>query len=127
MSILKEYVKGDIKNNRKSYNSTRITIFLAVVILSTFLFGVFSYFKSFLDMPDSNMGGSHFRIISEISNKDANNLVLNKLELKRNDMIQKIEKLDKQIDKIDEENTLLMNLCRELPNINKEIKLIKNE
>ena len=78
MSILKEYVKGDIKNNRKSYNSTRITIFLAVVILSTFLFGVFSYFKSFLDMPDSNMGGSHFRIISEISNKDANNLVLNR-------------------------------------------------
>ncbi len=56
-----------------------------------------------------------------------NNLVLNKLELKRNDMINKIGKLDKQIDKNDEENTLLMNLCRELPNINKEIKLIKNE
>lgn len=56
-----------------------------------------------------------------------NNLVLNKLELKRNDMINKIGKLDKKIDKNDEENTLLMNLCRELPNINKEIKLIKNE
>lgn len=50
MNIFKEYIKGDIKNNRKSYNSTRITIFLAVLILSTFLFGVFSYFKSFMDI-----------------------------------------------------------------------------
>lgn len=78
MNIFKEYVKGDIKNNRKSYNSTRITIFLAVLILSTFVFGVSSLFKSFLDMPNIGMGGCHFRIISAISNKDANNLISNR-------------------------------------------------
>lgn len=78
MNIFKEYIKGDIKNNRKSYNSTRITIFLAVLILSTFIFGVSSYFKSFMDMPVDNMGGSHFRIISAISSQDANNLVSNR-------------------------------------------------
>lgn len=78
MNIFKEYVKGDIKNNRKSYNSTRITIFLAVLILSTFIFGVFSYFKSYLNMPDESMGDSHFRIISKISSKDANDLISNR-------------------------------------------------
>lgn len=78
MNIFKEYVKGDIKNNRKNYNSTRITIFLAVVILSTFVFSVVSYFKSFLDMPNQSMGDSHFRIISTISSKDANDLVSNR-------------------------------------------------
>lgn len=78
MSIFKTYVKGDIKNNRKSYNSTRITIFLAVVILSTFVFGVASYFKSYIDMLNHNIGGAHFRIISTISSKDANNLVSNR-------------------------------------------------
>lgn len=78
MNIFKEYVKGDIKNNRKSYNSTRITIFLAVLILSTFIFGVFSYFKSYLNMPNINMGDSHFRIISPISSKDSNDLISNR-------------------------------------------------
>lgn len=78
MNIFKEYVKGDIKNNRKSYNSTRITIFLAVLILSTFIFGVFSYFKSYLNIPNVNIGDSHFRIISTISSKDANDLVSNR-------------------------------------------------
>lgn len=78
MNIFNEYIKGDIKNNRKSYNSTRITIFLAVLILSTFIFGVFSYFKSFMDMSIDNMGGSQFRIISTISSQDANNLVSNR-------------------------------------------------
>lgn len=78
MNIFKEYVKGDIKNNRKNYNSTRITIFLAVLILSTFASGVFSYFKSFMDMPVDNMGRSQFKIISPISSQDANNLVSNR-------------------------------------------------
>ncbi|MEW8973392.1 MAG: ABC transporter permease, partial [Tissierellaceae bacterium] len=78
MSILKEYIKGDIENNKKSYNSTIITIFLAVVILSTFVFGVSSYFKSDIDMVTESIGGYHFRIISRISSKDANNLVSNR-------------------------------------------------
>lgn len=78
MNIFKEYIKGDIKNNRKSYNSTRVTIFLAVLILSTFIFGVFSYFKSYLNMPNINMGDSQFRIISTISSKDANSLITNR-------------------------------------------------
>ena len=78
MSIYKEYIKGDIENNRKSYNSTRITIFLAVLILSTFLFGVSSYFESYRDLISKNTGGYHFRIISPISNKDANNLTFNR-------------------------------------------------
>lgn len=78
MNIFKEYVKGDIKNNKKSYNLTRITIFLAVVILSTFIFSVFSYFKSYLNMPNISMGDSHFRIISTISSKDANDLISNR-------------------------------------------------
>ena len=78
MSIYKKYIKGDIENNRKSYNSTRITIFLAVLILSTFLFGVSSYFESYRDLISKNTGGYHFRIISPISNKDANNLTFNR-------------------------------------------------
>lgn len=78
MNIFKEYIKGDIKNNRKSYNSTRITIFLAVLILSTFVFGVSSYFQSYRDIISKNTGGYHFRIISPISNKDANNLIFNR-------------------------------------------------
>jgi ABC-type lipoprotein release transport system permease subunit len=78
MNIFKTYIKGDIKNNRESYNSTRITIFLAIVILSTFIFSVSSFFKSYIDMPNDNMGGSQFRIISTISSKDANNLISNR-------------------------------------------------
>lgn len=78
MNIFKEYIKGDIKNNRKSYNSTRITIFLAVLILSTFLFGVSSYFESYKDLIFKNTGGYHFRIINPIPNKDANNLIFNR-------------------------------------------------
>ena len=78
MNIFKEYIKEDIENNRKSYNSTRITIFLAVLILSTFLFGVSSYFESYRDLISKNTGGYHFRIISPISNEDANNLIFNR-------------------------------------------------
>ncbi len=78
MSILKEYIKGDIKNNKKTYNSTIITIFLAVIILSTFVFGVSSYFKSYIEMVTEDIGGYHFKIISRISSKDANNLVSNR-------------------------------------------------
>lgn len=56
-----------------------------------------------------------------------NNLILYKLESKRNEMIKNIEKLDKKIDKNNEEETLFLNLCRELPEIIKEIKLIRHE
>lgn len=78
MSILKEYVKGDIKNNRKSYNSTILTIFLAVLILSTFVFGVSSYYKSYRDTIAESTGGYHFRIVNRISSKDSNNLIANR-------------------------------------------------
>src|SRR5699024_7211654 len=78
MNIFKEYIKGDIKNNRKSYNSTRITIFLAVLILSNFVCGVLSYYNTVKDMPSDNMAGAQFRIISTISSQDANNLVSNR-------------------------------------------------
>ena len=78
MNIFKEYIKGDIKNNRKNYNSTRITIFLAVLILSTFSFAVASYFKSNTDKIAEFTGGYHFRIFDTISSKDANNLVSNR-------------------------------------------------
>ncbi len=78
MSILKEYVKGDIKNNRKSYNSTILTIFLAVLILSTFVFGVSSYYKSYRDTIAESTGGYHFRIVNGISSKDSNNLIANR-------------------------------------------------
>ena len=56
-----------------------------------------------------------------------NNLILFKLESKRNEMIKEIERLDKKIDKNNEEETLFLNLCRELPEIIKEIKLIRHE
>ncbi|MBW4828472.1 MAG: hypothetical protein KZY61_10905 [Clostridiaceae bacterium] len=78
MSILKEYVKGDIKTNRKNYNSTITTIFLAVLILSTFVFGISSYYKSYRDVIANSTGGYHFRIVNRISNQDANNLVSNR-------------------------------------------------
>lgn len=78
MSILKEYIKGDVKTNRKSYNSTIITIFLAVLILSTFVFGISSYYKSYRDVIANSTGGYHFRIVNRISNYDANNLVSNR-------------------------------------------------
>lgn len=76
MSILKTYVKGDMKKNRKSYDAARMTIFLAVLILSTFVFGVFSYFKSYLNMPN-DMGNAHFAV-SAISSEEANNLLSNR-------------------------------------------------
>lgn len=56
-----------------------------------------------------------------------NNLILYKLESKRNEMIKNIEILDKKTDKNVGEETLFMNLCRELPEIIKEIKLIRHE
>lgn len=56
-----------------------------------------------------------------------NNLILYKLESKRNEMIKNIEILDKKTDKNVDEETLFMNLCRELPEIIKEIKLIRHE
>lgn len=56
-----------------------------------------------------------------------NNLILFKLESKRNRMINQIEELDKKTDKSGEEQALFMNLCRELPEIIKEIKLIMHE
>lgn len=76
--ILHEYVKGDIRLNRKSYRSTIITIFLAVIILSTFVFGVSSYYKSYRDSVGDSTGSYHFRLINSISNKDAKSLQSNR-------------------------------------------------
>lgn len=76
--ILHEYVKGDISLNKKSYISTIITIFLAVVILSTFVFGVSSYYKSYRDIIGKSTGGYHFRIVNTISSNDAKNLQSNR-------------------------------------------------
>lgn len=76
--ILREYVKGDIILNRKSYKSTIITIFLAVIILSTFVFGVSSYYKSYRDLIGNSTGGYHFRIVNNISSNDAKNLQENR-------------------------------------------------
>lgn len=83
--IFNKYVLGDISINKKSYISTIITIFLAVVILSTFIFGVSSYYKSYRDLIANTTGGYHFRIVNEISKNDAlslkNNRNINKLGL----------------------------------------------
>ncbi|WP_029452912.1 FtsX-like permease family protein [Clostridium algidicarnis] len=76
--ILREYVKGDISLNKKSYISTIITIFLAVVILSTFVFGVSSYYKSYRDIIGKSTGGYHFRIVNTISSNDAKSLQSNR-------------------------------------------------
>ncbi|WP_313233834.1 FtsX-like permease family protein [Tissierella praeacuta] len=76
--ILHEYVKGDISLNKKSYTSTIITIFLAVVILSTFVFGVSSYYKCYRDIIGKSTGGYHFRIVNSISSNDAKNLQENR-------------------------------------------------
>ncbi len=76
--IFKEYIKGDIRLNKKSYTSTIITIFLAVLILSTFVFGVSSYYKSYRDIIDKSTGGYHFRIVNRISSKDAKSLTANR-------------------------------------------------
>ncbi len=72
--ILKDYVKGELRKNKKIYKSTVITIFLAVLVLATFVFGVFSYYKSYRDLIGKTTGGYHFRIVSEISKKDAKSL-----------------------------------------------------
>lgn len=56
-----------------------------------------------------------------------NNLILYKLETKRNEIIDHIAKLEKQTDKSEEENELFINLCMEIPKINREIKLIRHE
>ncbi len=56
-----------------------------------------------------------------------NNLVLHKLETKRNELISHVTRLEKQIDKSEEEITLFKQLLMEIPEINKEIKLIKHE
>ena len=72
-----------------------------------------------LNFPPTSMD----QIIVDLTN----NLILYKLESKRNELIKNIEKLDKKIDKSSEEEALFMNLCRELPEIIKEIKLIRHE
>lgn len=56
-----------------------------------------------------------------------NNLILYKLETKRNEMINQIAQLEKQIDKSEAETNLFKKLCIEIPKINKEIKLIRHE
>lgn len=76
--ILREYVKGDISLNKKSYTSTIITIFIAVVILSSFVFGVSSYYENYRDKIFKSTGGYHFRIVSTISSNDAKNLQSNR-------------------------------------------------
>lgn len=76
--IFYDYIKGDIRLNKKSYTSTILTIFFAVIILSTFTFGVVSYFDSFRDMIGEHTGGYHFRLISTINSQDAKDLVANR-------------------------------------------------
>ncbi len=72
-----------------------------------------------LNFPLTNMD----QIIIDLTN----NLILFKLESKRNEMIKEIEELDKNIDKSSEEEIIFMNLCRELQEIVKKIKLIRHE
>lgn len=76
--IFPEYIKGDIRVNKKSYTSTMITIFLAVLILSNFTFGIVSYFNSFRNMIKDHTAGYHFRILTELETKDANELLGNR-------------------------------------------------
>lgn len=76
--IFREYLRGDLKLNRKSYKSSILTIFLAVVILSSFSLGLMSYFTSFRNMVGRHTGGYHFRIVSTISSEDANKLMGNR-------------------------------------------------
>ena len=56
-----------------------------------------------------------------------NNLILYKLETKRDEIISQITTLEKKADKSEDENAHFIALCMELPKINKEIKLIKHE
>lgn len=76
--IFREYLRGDFKLNSKSYKSSIVTIFLAVLILSSFTIGLMSYFTSFRNLIARHTGGYHFRIISSISSEDANSLLANR-------------------------------------------------
>lgn len=88
--IFHDYVRGDLTLNKRSYRSSIITIFLAVLVLSTFVFGVSSYYKSYRDLIGNSTGGYHFRIVSEISKKDA-------LALKGNRHIKKLGLFTSQV------------------------------
>jgi hypothetical protein len=65
--------------------------------------------------------------IEEIIDDLINTLLLSKLELEREEIIQNIEKLEKKEDKSDEENKMFLDYCLELTNINNKIKSIKHK
>ncbi len=68
--ILREYVKGDIRANKKNYMSSIISIFLAVLILASFSLGIYSYYSNYRQLLKDESGGYHFRLIEPIPRED---------------------------------------------------------